>query len=124
MKEEEPYMTFGTSGGDQQDQWTLQFFLNHADFGMDIQLALDKPTVHTTHFPSSFWPHAAHPGVVHVEPEIPEEVVSGLKKKGHTVILDRPWTHGRCLAIQYDANTHVISGAASPRGMKAYAMGW
>jgi gamma-glutamyltranspeptidase/glutathione hydrolase len=124
MKEGKPYMSFGTPGGDQQDQWTLQFLLNHADFGMDIQLALDKPTVHSTHFPSSFWPHAAHPGVVHVEPEIPEEVVSGLKKKGHKMILDPPWTHGRCLAIQYNARTRVISGAASPRGMKAYAMGW
>jgi gamma-glutamyltranspeptidase/glutathione hydrolase len=124
MKEEKPYMTFGTPGGDQQDQWTLQFFLNHADFGMDIQLALDKPTVHSTHFPGSFWPHAAHPGVIHVEPEIPREVVSGLRKKGHKVILDPPWTHGRCLAIQYDADSHVISGAASPRGMKAYAIGW
>ena len=103
MKEGEPYMTFGTPGGDQQDQWTLQFFLNHVDFGMDIQLALDKPTVHSTHFPGSFWPHAAHPGVMHAEPGIPEEVILGLKKKGHKVIVDEPWSHGRCLAIQYDA---------------------
>jgi gamma-glutamyltranspeptidase/glutathione hydrolase len=124
MKEEKPYMTFGTPGGDQQDQWTLQFFLNHVDFGMDIQLALDKPTVHSTHFPGSFWPHTAHPGVIHAEPGIPEEVILGLKKKGHKVIVDEPWSHGRCLAILYNAETGVISGGASPRGMKAYAMGW
>jgi gamma-glutamyltranspeptidase/glutathione hydrolase len=124
MMEEKPYMTFGTPGGDQQDQWTLQFFLNHTDFDMDIQLALDKPTVHSTHFPSSFWPHRAHPGVVHVEPEIPEEVVQGLRDKGHTVTVDPPWSHGHCLAIQYNADTGVIFGGASPRGMKAYAMGW
>jgi gamma-glutamyltranspeptidase/glutathione hydrolase len=124
MRERKPYMTFGTPGGDQQDQWTLQFFLNHVDFGMDIQLALDEPTVHSTHFPGSFWPHAAHLGVVHVEPGIPEEVILGLKRKGHKVIVDQPWSHGRCLAIQYNAETGVISGGASPRGMKAYAMGW
>ena len=124
MREGEPYMIFGTPGGDQQDQWTLQFFLNHADFGMDIQLALDKPTVHSTHFPSSFWPHAAHPAVVHAEPGIPEEVIVGLRKRGHKITVDEPWSHGRCLAIQYDAGTGLISGAASPRGMKAYAMGW
>jgi gamma-glutamyltranspeptidase/glutathione hydrolase len=124
MKEGKPYMTFGTPGGDQQDQWTLQFFLNHTDFGMDIQLALDKPTVHSTHFPGSFWPHAAHPAVMHAEPGIPEDVILGLKKKGHKVIVDEPWSHGRCLAIQYDVVTGVISGAASPRGMKAYAVGW
>lgn len=124
MKKDNPYMIFGTPGGDQQDQWTLQFFLNHADFDMDIQLALDKPTVHSTHFPSSFWPHTAHPGVMHAESGIPEEVISGLKKKGHEVIVDPPWSHGRCLAIHYNADTRVISGGASPRGMKAYAMGW
>jgi gamma-glutamyltranspeptidase/glutathione hydrolase len=124
MKEEKPYMTFGTPGGDQQDQWTLQFFLNHADFDMDIQLALDEPTVHSVHFPGSFWPHAAHPGVIHVEPEISEKVILGLKKKGHSVVVDQPWSHGRCLAILYNADTHVISGGASPRGMKAYAIGW
>ncbi len=124
MKEGKPYMTFGTPGGDQQDQWTLQFFLNHADFGMDIQLALDKPTVHSTHFPGSFWPHAAHPGVMHVEPGVSEEVILGLKKKGHKVIVDEPWSHGRCLAIRRDADTGVIFGGASPRGMKAYAIGW
>jgi gamma-glutamyltranspeptidase/glutathione hydrolase len=124
MKEEKPYLTFGTPGGDQQDQWALQFFLNHTVFGMDIQLALDKPTVHSTHFPGSFWPHAAHPGVIHVEPGVPKKVILGLRKKGHRVIVDEAWSHGRCLAIQYDADTGVIFGGASPRGMKAYAMGW
>jgi gamma-glutamyltranspeptidase/glutathione hydrolase len=124
MKEKEPYLTFGTPGADQQDQWTLQFFLNHVDFGMDIQLALDKPTVHSTHFPGSFWPHAAHPGVIHAEPEISDAVILGLKKKGHRVTVDPPWSHGRCLAIQYDVSTGVMSGGASPRGMKAYAIGW
>jgi gamma-glutamyltranspeptidase/glutathione hydrolase len=124
LKEAEPYMTFGTPGADQQDQWTLQFFLNHVDFGMNIQLALDKPTVHSTHFPSSFWPHAAHPGVMHAETGIPEKVILGLKKKGHKAVVDEPWSHGRCLAIQYDVRTGVMSGGASPRGMKAYAIGW
>lgn len=124
MKERKPYMTFGTPGGDQQDQWTLQFFLNHVEFGMNIQLALDKPTVHSTHFPSSFWPHAAHPGVLHAEPDIPEQTILALKKKGHEVIIDEPWSHGRCLAILRDADTGVVFGGASPRGMKAYAIGW
>jgi gamma-glutamyltranspeptidase/glutathione hydrolase len=124
MKEEKPYLAFGTPGGDQQDQWTLQFFLNHAGFNMDIQLALDKPTVHSTHFPGSFWPHAAHPGVMHAEPDIGNKVILGLMKKGHKVTVDEPWSHGRCLAILYRADTGVIFGGASPRGMKAYAIGW
>jgi gamma-glutamyltranspeptidase/glutathione hydrolase len=123
-KEGKPYMVFGTPGGDSQDQWTLQFFLNYADFGMNVQLALDQPTVHSRHFPGSFWPHAAYPGRVHVEPRIPEEVRKGLEEKGHEVVVSRPWSHGRCLAIRYDPETGIIYGGASPRTAEAYAMGW
>ena len=39
----EPYLAFGTPGGDQQDQWTLAFFLNHVLFGMNLQEAIDAP---------------------------------------------------------------------------------
>ena len=35
-------VAFGTPGGDQQDQWTSQFFLDLADFGVsDLQTAID-----------------------------------------------------------------------------------
>ncbi|UCG38998.1 MAG: gamma-glutamyltransferase family protein, partial [bacterium] len=40
MKDGRPFMVFGTPGGDQQDQWTLQFFLNCVDFGMNMQAAV------------------------------------------------------------------------------------
>ena len=55
----EPFMVFGTPGGDGQDQWTLQFLLNYVDFGMDLQEALDAPTTRrqstasTSHPPST-----------------------------------------------------------------------
>ena len=39
----QPYLAFGTPGGDQQDQWTLAFFLNHVVFGMNLQEAIDAP---------------------------------------------------------------------------------
>ena len=51
MRNDEPFMVFGTPGGDGQDQWTLQFFLNFVHFGMNLQEALDAPTVHSVHFP-------------------------------------------------------------------------
>src|SRR5262249_17606857 len=37
LKDGKPFMVFGTPGGDQQDQWTLQFFLNFIDFRMNLQ---------------------------------------------------------------------------------------
>src|SRR5207237_10375914 len=30
LRDGEPYMVFGTPGGDQQDQWSTAFFLRHA----------------------------------------------------------------------------------------------
>ncbi len=55
-KDGEPFVVFGTPGGDTQDQLTLQFFLSYVDLGLDLQQALDAPTVYSVHFPSSFYP--------------------------------------------------------------------
>ena len=51
-------LSFGTPGGDQQDQWQLGFLLNHAAHGMNLQEAIDAPAWHTTAFASSFYPRA------------------------------------------------------------------
>jgi gamma-glutamyltranspeptidase/glutathione hydrolase len=122
--EGKPYMVFGTPGGDKQDQWTLQFFLNYLEFGMNIQEALDAPTIHSNHFPTSFWPHLVRPGEVSVEPRISDDVITGLRKKGHRIVISEPWSHGRCLAIRYDQDTEVMFGGASPRTGDPYALGW
>src|SRR5262249_50849465 len=61
LRDGEPYLAFGTPGGDQQDQWTLLFFLAHVLFGCDLQEAIDAPAFHTNHFPSSFYPRTAQP---------------------------------------------------------------
>ena len=61
-----------------QDQWTLQFFLNAEVFGLDLQAAVDAPTVHSTHFPSSFYPRSAFPARVEAEAGFPEAVIDGV----------------------------------------------
>lgn len=124
MREGQPWMVFGTPGGDQQDQWTLQFFLNVVDFGMSIQEALDAPTFHTQHFPSSFYPRAQHPGQVVVEGRIPEAVRSELRRRGHTVEVTGDWANGRVLGIRAEPARGLIFGGASPRLETGYAIGW
>src|SRR6266511_3268545 len=52
LRDGKPWLAFGTPGGDQQDQWTLTWFLDHLHFGMDLQLAIDAPNFHSEHFPS------------------------------------------------------------------------
>jgi gamma-glutamyltranspeptidase/glutathione hydrolase len=124
MKDGRPFMVFGTPGADQQDQWSLQYFLNCVDFAMNMQAAVDAPSFHTSHFPASFHPHSAQPGTMHVESRIPETTISALREKGHTVEVGEEWSHGRVLGIRFDADRGVIFGVATARLETGYAMGW
>ena len=117
-------MVFGTPGGDGQDQWTLQVFLNHAVFGMPLQEALEAPTVHSTHFPSSFYPRSAYPRGVSAESRIDAGVLDELRRRGHEVRMTGPWGHGKPMAVRIDAEHGVIRGGASPRAVIGYALGW
>ena len=119
-----PFMAFGTPGGDSQEQWTNQFFLNYVDFGMDLQEALDAPTVHTTHFPSSFYPRAAFPGRVVAESRLPDKTIEELRSRGHEIEIVDGWANGKVLGIRYHSETGVIAGAASAKNNIGYAMGW
>jgi gamma-glutamyltranspeptidase/glutathione hydrolase len=120
----EPYMVFGTPGGDSQDQWTLQFFLNYVDFGMNLQEALDAPTVHSDHFPSSFYPRQAFPLVVFAENRIPAEVLQELERRGHKIRVADGWAHGKSMGIRFDKERGVILGGVAPKGEVGYAIGW
>jgi gamma-glutamyltranspeptidase/glutathione hydrolase len=120
----EPWMVFGTPGGDCQDQWTLQFFLNHIEFGMNIQEALDAPTVHSEHFPSSFYPREAHPARMVAENRIPQQAIAELERRGHEVVVKDGWGNGKCMGIRYDKERGIILGGVSPRGKIGYALGW
>jgi len=118
-----PWMVFGTPGGDAQDQWTLQFFLNYVDFGMDLQEAIDAPNFHSLHFRNSFYPRAVRPGVMACEGRLPESVRAELESRGHTVEVQGDWVNGQVVAVRFDPETGLISGAASPRGV-SYCVGW
>ncbi len=123
FKHGEPYLAFGTPGGDSQDQWTLNFWLNHVHLGLDLQAAIDAPTWHTTHFPSSFYPRESHPGEVVVEGRLGESVVSELEERGHRVVVEEDWALGRVSAAGVDPETGMLKAAANPRGMQGYASG-
>ena len=120
----EPFMVFGTPGGDCQDQWTLQFFLNYVVFDMNIQEALDAPTVYSAHFPSSFYPREAYPGRMMAEGRIPREVIAELERRGHEVVVTDGWINGKGMGIHYDKARGVILGGVAPKGNIGYALGW
>ncbi|MBV9381181.1 MAG: gamma-glutamyltransferase [Streptosporangiaceae bacterium] len=121
LRDGEPYVAFGTPGGDQQDQWTLGFFLNHVHFGMNLQQAIDFPAFHSRHMPSSFYPREAYPKVLDVEARMDETVIAELRRRGHQVQVQAPWSLGRVSAVARRGG--VLYAAANPRGMQGYAIG-
>ena len=121
LRDGEPYLSFGTPGGDQQDQWTLTFFLNHVLFGMNLQEAIDAPGFHTDHFPSSFYPRGSVPRSLSVEARAGEQVIAELRRRGHQVEVTPPWSLGRVSAVARDRG--LLYAGANPRGMQGYAVG-
>ena len=124
IKDGKVWMPFGTPGGDVQCQSMVQLFLNVAEFGMDVQQAIEAPRVSTWSFPNSFWPHAYHPGLVGIEGRIPAHTLAELQRKGHEVDLWEDWSIGMgCLcAVEVDQQRGGLSGGADPR-RDGYAMG-
>jgi gamma-glutamyltranspeptidase / glutathione hydrolase len=121
LREGEPYLAWGSPGGDQQDQWTTQLFMRHVHAGMNLQEAIDAPAWHSEHFPISFWPRTARPGVLVVEGRLPKPTVHELERRGHLVELDADWCEGRLTAAARDGRRR--RAAANPRGMQGYAAG-
>jgi len=121
LRDREPYLAFGTPGGDQQDQWSLLFFLNHLTFGMNLQQAIDFPSFHSAHMPSSFYPRHAQPRGLDVESRVGAGVIEELRRRSHLVNVRPAWSLGRVSAVA--RRNGVLYAAANPRGMQGYAVG-
>jgi len=101
-------------------------FLRHAGLKgaapkMNLQQAIDAPAWHTEHFPTSFWPRTARPGVLVLEGRIPKAAVAELERRGHKVEIGPDWSEGRLSAASQDGVWR--RAAANPRGMQGYAAG-
>jgi gamma-glutamyltranspeptidase/glutathione hydrolase len=121
LRDGEPYLAWGSPGGDQQDQWTTQFFLRHVHAGLNLQEAIDAPAWHSEHFPISFWPRTARPGVLVMESRVGAETRKELERRGHIVEVGPAWSEGRLTAASRDGRRR--KAAANPRGMQGYAAG-
>ena len=80
-----PFMAFGTMGLDQQDQWTLQFFLYVVDFACRCKKPSKPPKFSSRHFPSSVYPHTANPGLLRIEGRIPYDVQRAYRPRAMTL---------------------------------------
>lgn len=117
-----PYIAFGSPGGDQQEQWQLQFFLRHVHHGLNLQEAIDLPMFYTAHAPSSFYPREQKPAHLAIEKSFGADVIADLQRRGHRIDLADPWTVSSIVAAARDADG-LLRAAATPRLMQAYAVG-
>lgn len=115
-------IAFGTPGGDQQDQWQLIWFLRYVHHGLGLQESIDAPLFHSLHFQASFYPRECKPGEMMVEPNLGEATIAALRARGHKVIVAEPWSIGRMTAARRDPGG-LLTAAATPRLMQAYAVG-
>jgi gamma-glutamyltranspeptidase/glutathione hydrolase len=125
LRNGDPYMPFGTPGGDQQDQWSVLLLLHHVDHGMNLQESIDLPAVHTEHMTSSFYPRESKAGLVAVEGRMPKATVEELQRRGHKVQVGEDWSEGRLCAAAAEETPEgtILKAAANPRGMQGYAVG-
>jgi gamma-glutamyltranspeptidase/glutathione hydrolase len=68
---------FGVMGGHMQPQGHLQVVVKMVDYGLDPQASLDAPRW--------YWGHGRH---IRVEPDVPADIVEGLRQRGHEVVVD------------------------------------
>jgi gamma-glutamyltranspeptidase / glutathione hydrolase len=122
LRDGEPWMAFGTPGGEQQDQWSAIMFLRMVHHGLGIQQAIDLPSFHCEHWPSSFWPRVARPGKLVLEGRFADSVLADLNGRGHDVSKGDDWSEGRLSGARIEPDGQMYAGA-NPRGMQGYAVG-
>ena len=122
LRSGKPWLSFGTPGGEQQDQWQPVMLLRMLHHGLNLQQSIDAPNFHTEHWPSSFWPRAARPGKVVIEGRYADAVLADLLARGHLAEKGEDWSEGRLSGARIEPDGQMFAGA-NPRGMQGYAVG-
>ncbi|GGG35749.1 gamma-glutamyltranspeptidase [Caldovatus sediminis] len=122
LRDGRPWMSYGTPGGEQQDQWQATMLLRMLHHGLGIQQAIDMPSFHCEHWISSFWPRGARPGKVVIEGRYAPEVLAELQARGHRAEMGGEWSEGRLTGARREPDGQILAGA-NPRGMQGYAVG-
>ena len=117
-----PWMSFGTPGGEQQDQWQPIMLARMVDHRFSIQQAIDLPSFHSEHWTSSFWPRGAKPGKLVLEGRYAPAVLDELQARGHRAEMGAEWSEGRLTGARREPDGQIFAGA-NPRGMQGYAVG-
>jgi gamma-glutamyltranspeptidase/glutathione hydrolase len=130
LKDGKPFLAWNTPGADNQPQAMLQAFLNVVEFGMNVQQAVEAPTVTSTSFHESVYPHPIA-GTLIMPKVLADQVGAALAAKGHRVVvtpLQKPYGQqpsgaGAVKMVRIDPRTGVFAAGVSP-AKDDYAIGW
>jgi gamma-glutamyltranspeptidase/glutathione hydrolase len=104
LKDGKLYLSYGIMGGPIQVQAHTQFLVNHLDFGLNIQEALDAPRYNYLD------------GLrVQFEPGLPRRTLESLANMGHEIVPSTGGIFGGGQAIQVDPQTGTYFGASDSR---------
>ncbi len=117
-----PVFSFGVMGGDMQPQGQMQVLLNRIEFGMDPQLAGEALRFRHDGSSTPVGHHMNDGGVVRLEPGFPQEVIDGLRAKGHRVETGSDG-FGGYQGIWIDEESGTLLGGSEPR-KDGYALGY
>ena len=125
-----PAMVLGTQGGDQQDQWTLQVFLNQVVFGMEVQDAIEAAALLVGALPVELLSRTTpRPAACEWRDGCRTPSATSSPGAATSVTVEDDWVAGDVLCIRVDDGADVLHGGADPRGeisrrMPSYAIGW
>jgi gamma-glutamyltranspeptidase/glutathione hydrolase len=122
LKDGKPFVVFGTPGADTQPQTQLQFFLNVVEFDMEVQQALEQPTVISNSFQDSYYPHNVL-GKLLTPAMLADSVKQQLAAKGHQLDIRNSRGVGSVKAVMIHPRSGVLMGGVSPTG-DSYVMAW
>jgi gamma-glutamyltranspeptidase / glutathione hydrolase len=115
LKDEKPVIAISVAGGDLQDQVALQLLLNHIEFGMLPEDALQIPRFATRHHTGSFGQDSPDIAGLQLQTLIPQQVADELKNRGHRVQFRRSGIGGAAMLF-IDPDTGEMYGAGSAVG--------
>lgn len=121
LRDGEPWLAFGTPGGDCQDQWALHMLLNVIHSGDNLQQAIDRPSFDTAALIDSFAPHGFQPAHLRLEGRHARSVRDDLARRGHRLEIAGDWSLGRVSAVAREDGW--LKAGANARGDQGYAAG-
>ena len=103
----------GSPGGPRIITTVVNIFLSAAEYGLNIQEAVDAPRFH----------HQYLPDTLYLEPGFSDATIAGLKQRGYRVSVSKGhWSNGECIAV--DPQTGELSGGQDHRSHYGSAAGY